>query len=77
MATEEQARAAKRRNSYLLLRQPGISGLGVERDGAGNYFLAIHTDGTVPDIDSKVPAELDGCPTRIVRSGPFRKLAAN
>jgi hypothetical protein len=75
MATEEEARAAKRRHSVLLLQQPGVSGVGVERDSEGSYFIAIHLDQTDPEAGKDVPSQLDGCPTRLVHSGPFRKLS--
>jgi hypothetical protein len=74
MTTEDEARAAKQRHSPDLLRQPGVSGVGVERDGDGNYFIAIHLSTADPGVEAALPTQLDGCPTRVVHSGPFRKL---
>ena len=58
MATEEEARAAKRRHSVLLLQQPGVSGVGVERDSEGSYFIAIYLDQTDPEAGKDVPSQL-------------------
>ena len=77
MATEEEARAAKRRHSPRLLGRPGVSGVGVERDSDGSYFVAIHIDPAVAGVEAELPKELDGCPTKVIRSGPFRKLPGN
>ena len=74
MATEDEARAAKKRHSAALLQQPGVSGVGVERDSDGSYFIAIHVDQDDPQAGKDLPSQLDGCPTRLVRSGPFRKF---
>jgi hypothetical protein len=75
MATEEEASAAKRRHSALLLQLPGVSGVGVERDSVGNYFVAIHLDRTNPEVEANLPKDLDGCPVKLIYSGPFRKLS--
>ena len=72
MATEEQAREVKRRHSAGLLQQPGVSGVGVERDEHGSYFIAIHL--ADPGAASGLPTELDGCTVRFIDSGAFRKL---
>jgi hypothetical protein len=75
MATFEEARQIKNRHSAELLRQPGVSGVGVERDAEGNYFIAIHLDAMDPAVESTLPAQLEGCPTKLLRSGPFLKLS--
>jgi hypothetical protein len=36
--------------------------------------IAIHLDESVPGLENTLPKELDGCPTKFVHSGPFRKL---
>jgi hypothetical protein len=74
MLNQDEVREVKRRHSAELLRQPGVSGVGVEKDEAGNYVLTIHVvadDGA----ESRLPAAIEGCPVKIVRSGPFRPLS--
>jgi hypothetical protein len=75
MTTEEQAREIKRRHSPLLLQQPGVAGVGVERDAQGNYCISIHLDSEDPAVTAALPAEIEGCPVRLIHSGPFRKLS--
>lgn len=67
-------RIVKRRHSADLLRREGVSGFGIERDGDGREILVLHVSSTDPNVVSRLPAELDGYPVRIVSSGPFRKL---
>jgi hypothetical protein len=76
MATEERARAVKRAHSARLLSQPGVSGVGVERDAKGEYLLTVHVTPEAAAETTGRPAELDGVPVRWVASGPFRKLPA-
>ena len=73
MASEQQVNEVKRRHSRALLSRPGVSGVGVEKDGPNNYVLAIHVNGADPSVEKELPKELDGAPVRFVRSGPFRK----
>ena len=72
MATEEKIRDVKRRHSLHLLKQPGVCGVGVERDEAGDYVLAVHLDD--PGARANLPDEIEGHPVKYVQSGPFRKL---
>ena len=75
MATENEIRELKRRHSLRLLNQPGVSGVGVEKDETGGYVLAIHLNTDDPQILSQLPRELEGHPLKFLRSGPFRKFA--
>lgn len=75
MATEEEAREVKRRHSAQLLKQPGVCGVGVEKDEAGNYIIAIHLDTDDPDVRARLPQQIEGYAVRAIHSGPFRKLA--
>ncbi len=75
MATEQQAREVKQRHSLRLLQQEGVSGVGVERDKDGNYFLAISLATDDPKLQASIPRELDGCPTKINITGSFNKLS--
>jgi hypothetical protein len=74
MATEERATAVKRAHSARLLSQPGVSGVGVERDPEGEYLIAIHVTPEAAAGMARLPTQLDGVPVRWVTSGPFRKL---
>ena len=73
MATEEKIREVKRRHSMNLLKQPGVSGVGVERDEAGDYVLTIHIDDAA--ARANLPDEIEGHPVKYVHSGPFRALS--
>ena len=74
IATEQEIREVKRRHSARLLGQPGVSGVGIEKDGTGEYVLAVHLDSDNPEVGKDLPAEIEGVPVKYVRSGPFRKL---
>ncbi|HEX5271863.1 MAG TPA: hypothetical protein VFW33_15300 [Gemmataceae bacterium] len=74
MTTEEQARAIKRRHSAELLQQPGVCGVGVEKDESGGYVLAVHLESADPAVPSRLPAQIEGLPVRLIPSGPFRKF---
>ena len=65
----------KQRHSIDLMKKNGVSGVGVERDDGGNYFIAIHLCTSDPALLAALPSELDGCPTKLVPSGPFKKLS--
>ena len=74
MATERQARAVKRRHSAHLLGMEGVSGVGVERDDAQSYVLAVHLEDEAAAKRLDLPATLDGVPVRTIISGRYRKL---
>jgi len=75
MATEYEVREVKRRHAPHLLKQPGVSGVGVEKDDAGgNYVLAIHLDSDDAEVRKSLPDEIEGHRIKYVYSGPFRKL---
>ena len=73
MTAEEQIRAVKRRHSARLLGEPGVCGVGVEKDDKGNYVLAIHVDKDDADVRNRLPEEIEGYRVRVVGSGPFGK----
>ena len=75
MASEEEVRAVKQRHSPQLLHQPGVCGVGVEKDEAGNYVIAIHLDTDDPAVRAGLPQQIEGYPVRPVLSGPFRKFS--
>jgi hypothetical protein len=75
MASEEEARAVKQRHSPAILHQPGVCGVGVEKDEAGNYFIAIHLDTDDPAVRARLPQQVEGIPVKSVLSGPFRKFS--
>jgi len=76
MRTEEGARAVKRAHSMMLLRQPGVCGVGVERDENGQPVLTIHVDTDDPGVRAQMPTELEGYPVRVVvQPGGFRAFA--
>jgi hypothetical protein len=76
MATEAEARAVKQRHSLELLRQPGVCGVGVEKDANGEFFIALHLDDSDPKIQEQLPKELEGIAVKLLHSGPFRPLSS-
>lgn len=76
MATEQEIRAVKRRHSPQLLNQPGVCGVGVEKNEAGDYVLAVHLDTEDADALAALPEEIEGYTVKYIHSGPFRKLPA-
>ena len=74
MASEEEVRAAKRAHSARLLATPGVSGVAVERDASGDYYLAIYLDAEADTSAAARLGTLDGVPVRYQVAGPFRKL---
>ncbi|HLI86622.1 MAG TPA: hypothetical protein VKV17_22135 [Bryobacteraceae bacterium] len=74
MLSEEEASTIKRRHATRLLKLPGVSGVGIEKDAAGNYLLVIHIDSDQPEVVTGLPEQVEGLPVRLVRTGPFRKL---
>jgi hypothetical protein len=45
----------KRRHSPHLLSQPGVSGVGIKKDEAGEYVLAVHLDADDPEAYKRLP----------------------
>jgi len=72
---EGEVRAIKQRHSPQLLNQPGVCGVGVEKDETGNFFIALHVDTPDPAAHQHLPKMLDGAPVRIIHSGPFNALS--
>ncbi len=68
---EDEVRAIKQRHSPDLLRRPGVSGVGVEKDESGGFVIALHLDTTDPLVHEQLPKEIEGVPVRLIRSGPF------
>jgi hypothetical protein len=77
MASEAEVRDIKRRHAPLLLNQPGVSGVGVEKDDQGDYVLTIHLDTDDPQVRRRLPDQIEGCKVKFIESGPFRKLSSN
>jgi hypothetical protein len=69
----EKVKAVKRKHSADLLRRPGVCGVDIEVDKAGNGSLAIHLDTNDPKVKAGLPDVLDGVPVEYVYTGPIRK----
>jgi hypothetical protein len=76
MASEKEVRAVKNRHAPRLLSQPGVVGVGVEKDDTGDYVLTIHLDTDDPEVRKQLPDQIEGCRVRFVKSGPFRKFSS-
>jgi hypothetical protein len=77
MANEEQARDVKRRHSAELLRLPGVCGVGVQKNEAGDFYLALHLNTNDPQITAQLPKEIEGLAVQAIHSGPFQKLGSS
>jgi len=76
MASEKEVTAIKDRVAFRLLDLPGVSGVGVEKDEAGGYTLAIHLNTDSSEIRKRVLGEVKGSPVKFVLSGPYEKQPA-
>ncbi len=76
MATEEQISDLKRRHAAQLMARPEVIGVGVERDDAEGYVLAVHLTSDNPALLATLPVEIEGHPIRYTGSGPYTRLAA-
>jgi hypothetical protein len=54
-----------------------VSGVGIEKDEAGEYVLAVHLDSDDSEAPKSLPDEIEGHRVKYIRSGPFHKLPAN
>ena len=73
MASEQDVLALKRKYSAQWLRQPGVCGVGVEKDQNGHFVLSVHLDPTHAGPENAIPDSVEGCPVRRIASGPFVK----
>jgi hypothetical protein len=73
MATREEVAAVKSKYSAELRKLKGVSGVGVEKDDSGGYVLAVHVN--AEEGGEQIPEVVEGCPVKIIRSGPFRKFS--
>ena len=73
MPSEQEVVEIKRRHSAQLLQQPGVCGAGVEKDDAGNFYLAVHLDATNSRAGENVLDSIEGASVKRIRSGPFVK----
>jgi hypothetical protein len=68
--TKDEALAIKDRHSLALLKTPGVHGVGVRADDAGNHKLVIMAD---PGIEkARLPREIEGLPVSIEETERFR-----
>lgn len=70
--TNEQALAIKDRHSMALLKTPGVHGVAVREDGAGNQTLLVLADASLEQ--ARLPAQIEGLPVALERTEPFRPL---
>lgn len=71
MQTETAVRKLKRRHSATLLRQRGVSGVGVEKADEGGFILTIHLAEDSPAVRESVRKVVGDAPVRLAKSGPF------
>jgi hypothetical protein len=73
---EDELRAIKQRHSADLLRQPGVSGVGIEGDEGGEPVLVVHLATDDAEVRNRLPNKIEGHPVVYRQSGPFQKLPA-
>jgi hypothetical protein len=73
--TDEQAQAIKDRHSLALLNIPGVHGVGVQQDHAGNHRLVVLADTTAER--SSLPSQIEGLPVSVEESGPFKPMSVS
>lgn len=73
MGTFEEAKRIKRKHSATLLKQPGICGLDVQTNAAGEAIICIHVDTKDAEILARIPTNLDGITVKRLHTGPFQK----
>jgi hypothetical protein len=74
MASREEAAQIKERHSTRLLSLPGVVGVGVTEDDAGQYALTVHVETDDPEVRGRLPDEIEGCPVKVVQSGRYQKF---
>lgn len=74
MASEQQARDVKNRHSAELLRTPGVCGVGVQKNEAGDFYIVVHLESNDPTVAEQLPKLLEGVAVQTLASGPFKKL---
>jgi hypothetical protein len=74
-ASGRDIRAAKRKLSRQLLRNPGVSGVGIEA-ADGREWIKVYLAEESPALRSLAPAEVDGYPVVIEIIGRITAQAA-
>ena len=77
MASEQEARDVKNRHSMQLLRLPGVSGVGVQKAGDSDFYIAVHVESSDAKVIEQLPKQLEGLRVETIVSGPFKKLGGN
>ena len=77
MASEQEARDVKNRHSMELLRLPGVCGVGVQKAGDNDFYIAVHVENGDPGVIEQLPKQLEGLRVETIVSGPFKKLSGN
>ncbi len=77
MASEQEARDVKNRHSMELLRLPGVCGVGVQKSGENDFYIALHVESNDPQIVAKLPKQIEGLRVETIVSGPFKKLSGS
>jgi hypothetical protein len=71
MATQAEVRDLKARIAGPLLKRPGVSGLGIQQDKAGNPVVAVYLDD--PSAGEALKPEFAGEPVVFEYTGGFVK----
>ena len=74
MPSESEVDAILSRHSAWLFRQPSVCGMGVERDGDGEFVIVIYLDADSANVGQEIPASMQDVSLQQVRSGPFYAL---
>jgi len=77
MASEQEARDVKNRHSMELLRLPGVCGVGVQKAGDNDFYIAVHVESSDAKVIEQLPRQLEGLRVETIVSGPFKKLGGS
>lgn len=69
----ERAKAVKARHEDVLMRMPGVQGVGVGKTKDGRYAVTIFLLAGEDGADrSAIPTDLEGIPVEVLETGPIR-----
>lgn len=73
MASEATVKQLKNEYSAILLKTPGVCGVGVEKDEQGGYVLTVHLSADTTEVRESVIRCVGAVPLKWVKSGPFTR----
>jgi hypothetical protein len=63
---------AKKQHEQRFLELPGVVSVGIGLDANGNQAIIIGLDALNPEVEAKIPAQLEGFPVVLRIIGPIK-----